>query len=319
MKKVTLKDIAKELNVSVGTVSHALNGIPDISEETKIKVFKAAREMGYIINGAAASLRSGKTNIVAIIVPDISNPHIAYQIKMIDEKMREKNYSVIILNTNEDEEIEMKAIMTAMGKQVDGIMLCPCQKTRTNVDFIRKKGIPFVLIGRYFEKIKTDYVCADDLMGGYIAGRYLLAKGYRKPIYVGTYSYIEGSKKRFLGISRAFKDAEIPFSRKRYIHIDPMGENIDAIMEEVEKVKPFDSVIAFSDLIAFKIMSRLQDKSVYVMGFDAVTNRLELPYSFASVGMKGHGWADKAIEILMRKINGKTRIFQEIVDVKLYE
>ncbi len=74
MKKVTLKDIAKELNVSVGTVSHALNGLPDISDETKIRVLRTAREMGYVINGAAASLCSGKTNRIAVIVPDISNP-----------------------------------------------------------------------------------------------------------------------------------------------------------------------------------------------------------------------------------------------------
>ena len=89
MKKVTLKDIANELGVTVGTVSHALNGIDDISEETKARVLEAAERLGYISNGLAASLRSGKTNTVAVIAPDISNPHLAYQIKLIEDMAKQ--------------------------------------------------------------------------------------------------------------------------------------------------------------------------------------------------------------------------------------
>ena len=85
MKKITLKDIARELNVTVGTVSHVFNGRDDISEEMRTKVLETAKKMGYISNNAAASLRLGKTKTVAIIVPDISNPHIAYQIKLIED------------------------------------------------------------------------------------------------------------------------------------------------------------------------------------------------------------------------------------------
>ena len=103
MKKVTLKDIANEVGVTVGAVSHVLNGIDDISEETKERVLEAVDRLGYISNGSAVSLRSGKTNTIAIIIPDISNPHLAYQIKLIEDKMRRFNYSVIILNTNENE------------------------------------------------------------------------------------------------------------------------------------------------------------------------------------------------------------------------
>ena len=102
MKRVTLKDIANELNITVGAVSHALNGMSDISKETSEKVFAAAKRLGYIPNNSAISLRLGKTGTVAIIVPDISNPHIAYQIKLIEDRIKREGYSVIIMNTNEN-------------------------------------------------------------------------------------------------------------------------------------------------------------------------------------------------------------------------
>ena len=142
MKKVTLKDIANELGVTVGTVSHVLNGIDDISEETKLRVLDAARRMGYISNGLAASLRSGKTKTVALIIPDISNPHLAYQTKLIEDKMREQGYSVIILNTNEDERTEEEAIRTACSRQVDGILLCPASGAPKTWNFSRASVCP---------------------------------------------------------------------------------------------------------------------------------------------------------------------------------
>ena len=317
MKKVTLKDIAKELNVTVGTVSHALNGLPDISKETKNKVFQTAKRMGYIGNGPATALRLGKTNTIAVIVPDISNPHIAYQIKLIEEKMREKKYSVIILNTNEDEEVEFSAIRTACSRQVDGIFICPCQQSKENIEFLQRTEAPFVLIGRYFEEIKTDYVCADDIKGGYLAARYLIEKGYKEIVYIGTYPYIECSQNRFTGIKNAYSEAGLAFGEGKYVQIDPKGENIDEIMKEIDKLKFYDSVIAFSDIIAFKIMSKLKDENVPVVGFDGIASRLGLPYSMPSVGMEGNGWANKAVDILINKINGKKEIVQEIIDVKI--
>ena len=215
MKKITLKDIAKELNVTVGTVSHALNGIDDISEETKKRVLKTAKKMGYISNSSAVALRSGKTNTIAMIVPDISNPHIAYQTKLIESKMKEHNYSVFILNTNEDEDIEYKAITTALSKQVDGILICPCQKSTTNIEFLQRVEIPFALVGRFYSELNTDYVCADDFKGGYLAGKFLVEKGRKNPVYFGAYKYIESSVNRFNGIKKAYNRAVVSYVGNR--------------------------------------------------------------------------------------------------------
>lgn len=184
-------------------------------------VLKTAKEMGYISNTYASALRSGKTNTIGIIVPDISNPHLAYQIMLIEDALRSKSYSIIIMNTNEDEDEERKAIELAVGKQVDGILLCPTQKSDKNIIFLNKLEIPYLLIGRYFDSLDSDYVCADDIRGGYILGKYLYKKGYRNPIYIGAYKYIEASSKRFLGLCDAFSEEGIALSDDVFFEISP--------------------------------------------------------------------------------------------------
>ena len=320
MKKVTLKDIANKLNVTVGTVSHVLNGIDDISVETKMKVLKTAEKMGYVSNNSAVSLRLGKTNTIAVIVPDISNPHIAYQIKLIEDKLRNLNYSVIILNTNEDDSLEYKAITTALSKQVDGVLLCPCQQSSNGVEFLKKIEMPYALIGRYFSQIDTDYICADDVKGGYLAGKYLIEKGCKNPLYVGSYKYIEVGNNRFEGLKKAYEEAGIIIDEEKYIPISPVSENINELTEDIVKKYNFDSIVAFSDIIAFEIMPVINKvKKVPVVGFDAISSHLYLPFCYASVGMVNKGWADKATEVLLEKINGEKRVFHELIDVKMFE
>jgi len=324
MKKVTLKDIANELGVTVGTVSHVLNGRDDISEETKKKVLKTAKKLGYIPNASATSLRLGKTNTIAAIVPDISNPHISYQLKLIEDKMRLLNYTVIILNTNESEETERDAIVTACGKRVDGILLCPCQKSTSNIKFLDKLHIPYLLIGRYFADYDTDYVCADDFKSGYIVGKYLAERGYKKPVYIGAYKYIEPSLNRFLGVKEAFSEHSINIAEDAFVEMEPKSNKATSVMQELldDKVS-FDCIVAFSDLIAFEIISRFRMHTktppIPVVSFDAINSHLCCPFPSISVGMVNSGWADKASSVLYKKMNGSKEKYHEIIDVELFE
>lgn len=324
MRKVTLKDIANKLGVTIGTVSHVLNGIDDISEETKNKVLKTAREMGYISNSAAVSLRSGKTHTVAVIVPDISNPYIAQQVKMIEMKIRKFNYSVFILNTNEDEEAEYEAIVSACSKQVDGIFLCPCQKSTKNVEFLDKLQIPYILICRYFTNYETDYVCADDYKGGRLAGEYLLSNGYKNIIYFGAYKYICSSVERFRGITDVFCEKGMAIPDGRFAEINPTcGDTEDVIEETLQKISDFDSIIAFSDFVAFEIKAKLKQKygdvNIPMVSFDAVNINSKFPFDIVSVGMEGDTLSSVAVDAMLEKINSGKCDCKKLIDVKVYE
>lgn len=323
MKKTTMKDIANHLGVTVGTVSHVLNDLPDISEETKKRVIAAAKELGYIPNQSAISLRSGRTQSVAFIIPDISNPHIAYQAKLLEDKMRENNYSVMFLNTNEDSDAEYAAIVSACSRGCDGIFLCPAPNSESNIAFLEKLNIPYLLVGRYFKKIDTDYVCADDYKGGQLAAEYLLRKGCSNPIYIGAYKHIESSYNRFNGMKDVLSKNSINLSDDRYIGIYPPNAPLEHSLEcLINNDVQFDSLVAFNDLLAFETISFLKKHNICnipFVGFDALNSHLNMPFSYVSIGMVNGGWAEKASNALISKINGSKKRCKELIDVELIE
>ena len=106
----------------MGTVSHALNDMSDISAATKERVRLTAERMGYVSDGRASSLRSGKSKLLAVIIADIVNPHIARRCGHRDSRRARAGYSIMILNTNEDASRERKAIYTAVERRADGIL-----------------------------------------------------------------------------------------------------------------------------------------------------------------------------------------------------
>ena len=307
MKRVTLKDIASELNVTVGTVSHALNDMDDISEPMKQKVRQTARRMGYVTDSVASSLRSGKTNTVAIIVPDISNQLFSRQIKRIEAEAKSAGYTTIILNTNEDDEAEHEAIVTAYKRRVDGILLCPAQHSSDNIAFLSALKIPFVLFDRYFRDVDTNYVCSDDVKGGYIAASYLLERGYTKIAYVGAYQYLECSQDRYSGVQRAC--AEHGMTLPRCLETDPQSGYGDEIVNTLMVGEnDFDSLVVFSDLLAFDIRasliaSRSEKAEVPIVSFDATQSYMRLPFSHVSVGMVDDSLAREAFSILKERMS----------------
>ena len=325
MKKVTLTDIAKKCRCSVNTVSHALNDKDDISEKTKELIKKTADEMGYIGNSSASFLRSGKSKSVALIVSDISNPHFSIIIKEIEGKLRKKGYTAFVLNTDEDEQTEYKAIKSALEKNVDGVLLCPVQKTQKNVEFLEKTEVPFVLFGRRFENRNWDYVVCDDENGGYVAAKELIEMGHKKILYLGGPEYISSSRERVTGIKRAFdenKDKELILCEKRVPAVFLGDEN--ALVELLEDYKDCTAIIAFSDMIALevchalKIMKKRVPEDVSVLGFDNIVSKFYLPLMLSSVSSSKTSLSALSVDMLMEKIeNGKAEQGKVVIPTKI--
>lgn len=323
MKKVTLKDIADDINVTVGTVSHVFNGIDDISEATKARVWEAANRLGYIPNGAAASLRSKRTKTIAIIGVDITNPLIAHQIHLIEQKLKALGLGTMILFSNETEEEEFKAIMIACVQRVDGILLCPTEYGRKHIQFLERQEVPYVLIGRRFPDINSDYVCADDRKSGKLIGEYLSSRGFTKPVYFGAKNCFEFSDLRFEGMVDAFSEKGISIGNDRFIHVNSIMDNWqNAVDELLASDMPFDCIFASFDTLAFRIMSYLKERGyehIPVVGVDGLQKHLCLPFPYVSVEMVHGGWAEEACSALLNKINGSCEKCQKRIDVRLVE
>ena len=148
MKKITLSDIAQKTGFSVNTVSHALKDKSDISKETKKYINDTAIAMGYIPNISAGVLRGGKTMSVAIILDDSAAPYYSEAIKEAERFLHRKGYSLLLMNTYGDEELERSAIIRALSQNVDGIILSPVQKTDANIDFLERSLLTVRLLLR---------------------------------------------------------------------------------------------------------------------------------------------------------------------------
>lgn len=313
-KRVTLSDIAKAVGVSVNTVSHALNDKSDISEETKKLIKETADRMGYIRNSSASFMRSGRSKCISVIVGDISNPHFAIVIKEIERVARESGYSVFVLNTNEDESLEKDAIVTSLSNNVDGIILCPVQKTGDNVRYLINSGIPFTLMGRHFEGIDTNYVVCDDRHGGYLAAEHLINKGHRRIAVFNAPLHISSAVERLDGIRQVCDEKGIALTDDDIYTVSVTnGDHSDIISNAMKTGNDYTGAICFSDIIALEFLSLAGNRNIDVISFDDIRSKFVMPVAFASITSLKTKMGHRAFEILMDSINNPNGEKQHIV------
>jgi len=311
MKKVTLSDIAHETGYSVNTVSHALHDKSDISEETKEIIRQTAKNLGYIGNSSARSLRSGKSKSIAFIVSDISNPYFSIRIKEIENWLRGTGYTVFVLNTDEDEETEKNAIIQALEKNVDGILICPVQKSEDNIVFLEKAKVPFVLLDRRFPNRDWDYVVCDDEHSGYIAAKELIKMGHRKILFLNGPAHISSSRERSAGIQKAFSEYTNPdLSLAEHTVSATFLQEEQALESILMEHSACTAIITFSDMIALQVchvikrMGQSVPEDVSVIGFDNIASKFYLPLMISSTSSTKTSMSVTAVDILIRKING---------------
>ncbi len=321
---VTIKDIAKRTGYSVNTVSRALRGKADIALATQLKIKEIAHEMGHVNNMLAASLRLGYTNTVAVILGDISNPHFAIMMKEIESQARQYGYTSILFNTNEEEEQELEAIHSALNKNVDGIIICPTQKSTRNLEYLKNTGLPFVLIGRYEEDYS--YVVCNDELGGYQATKALLDAGHRDILMLHGATYISSARERLKGYRRAYAQAGIPVNEKLIWEVPVMANGCEAILKHLdEEGTNYTAIFAFSDMLAWEAWccllrrGRKVPEDCSLVGFDHIQSRMSLPFRLTTISSYKGQMSVTAVDILVRQMREKSGKEQTVIDTALAE
>lgn len=309
-KTVTLKDLAETTGYSINTISRALRGKDDIAEDTIRRIKMTAKEMGYINNTIASSLRLGYTNTIAVILGDISNPHFAIMTKEIENHARQFGYSAFLLNTNENSQAEREAIKTAINKNVDGIIICPTQETDANVRFLMQSGVPFIQIGRYSKNLAANYVVCDDVQGGYLAARYLIENGHRRILFLNGPSYISSAGERLQGYIHAHEEAGLPVCRELLREVSVSESNIPAILEQMKEEQiEYSAIFAFSDSMAWEAWTWLTQNGYRVpedyslVGYDHIQSRMAIPFPLTTISSYKSKMSITAVDCLRCKIN----------------
>jgi LacI family transcriptional regulator len=208
MAHSTQTDIARKLNVTRITVSKALRNHPDISMVMKKKVREAAEELGYIPNLIAQNLISKRSFTIGVVIPDLENSFFAYAADSIIDAATDKNYSVFVTVSRENQNSEKLNIQKLIGMRVDGLLVCVSQKTSNPQVFnhIKKLNTPLVFFDRKFEGLDFSSIAFNDRNGAIVALEKIIEEGYTKIAHIAGYSNVSVGKERCEGFKLALKN-----------------------------------------------------------------------------------------------------------------
>ena len=307
---VLQKDIADALGISVNTVSHALRGLKDISEETTIKVKEKAKELGYIPNSNAIRLKTGSNKVVALVYDNLTNPYFTIMASKLFGLIKERGYDTLIYPCKNYFKLDAQVFNDLVALQVDGIL--------SFLDFDEKiaetkvfKYSNIVLVGR-LSKHDITSIYTDDYEGGKLVGEYLKSKGHKKVLYAGL-EQINESSKRCQGLNEIFKNNEL--EKIQFLEeSDPLE-----VSKYIEK-EHITAVFGFNDVIATKIQKALQQTklNVEVVGYDAIHKYLSFVDEITSVQYDFDKIASLATENLFEKIEGNSSVRKIKLPVSLY-
>ncbi|NLP56856.1 LacI family DNA-binding transcriptional regulator [Lutibacter sp. B1] len=323
-KKVTIYDIAKKLDITAATVSRALNNSPRISAKTRELVMNTAIEMNYKQNKLALALKSGKSKTIGVIVPHVNRSFFSYVIRGIEEELYPHDYQVIICQTYNEAEREIKNINALINAQVDGILMSISNISNEKDHIIYKipeKNIPLIFFDKKINIKGTSYVTINDFKGGYMATEHLIKEGCTKIAHLyGDLSY-EIYKDRFEGYKRALFDYGIDFNEKYVIQTISSTESGQNAVEELLKLETLpDAIFSSSDFVALGAIQKLKSKGfkipedVCVVGFsnEPFTKFMEL--SITSVDQFPLEMGKMAAQVFLEQIdNGEIKKDKKVI------
>ncbi len=311
--QVTIKDIAKLLNISPSTVSRALKNHPDISISTRQKVQDLAKELKYKPNAIARSLRQSKTNVIGVIIPQVVHHFFSSVISGIEDLASKNNYNVLMCQSGESVEKEIQNIQTLIGSRVDGIII---SKTKNTIDCAPFKSIidsdiPLVFFDRTCQGIETDSVVIDDFHAAYNATEYLIKSGKQNIMHFAGPEHLGISKQRIGGYQKALKDNGLSANNNLIIRADNFEDAKSTMTKLIKENKLPDAVFAVNDNTAAGIIVTLKKYNINIPEQVAVIGFTNSPIStitdppLTTVEQNGFEMGYKAAEILLERIIGE--------------
>ena len=331
-KKITLKDIARELEVSISTVSKALKNSEEISRDTKEKIQAFARLYNYKPNNIAISLKNKRTKNIGVIVPDIVHHFFTTVFRGIEKYANAKGYNVIVCVSDESFDKEVINMEMLANGSIDGFIMALSAETQFRNDFnhlkeVTEQGIPLVLFDRVTDEIICDKVIINDKEAAYNAVEKLIQSGKKRIALFTTESYLNVSKKRAEGYYEALRDYQLEKDENLVLQLPYQFEEEEK-SEQFFKNRQFDALLCVNEIFAIRairIAKRLGIKipeELAIIGFtDGILSRLSTP-SLTSVAQHGIRMGEVAAEMLIEKIesdNDQETYRTEILEASIIE
>lgn len=207
----TIADVAVRAGVSVATAGRVLSGNGYAGRDTRAKVLLAAEELGYVPNQAARSLRQGRTRLVGLLIADMENPFYSMIAKNVEYALKSAGYHLVLCNDNDDRDEERENLLILERMGVDGLIVVPTGRNRTELERLQEKGIQIVQIDRYVPGLRCDGVVAENERVSAAAVSHLIESGHTSIGVLAGPSHLTTAKQRLLGYERALREHGIPF------------------------------------------------------------------------------------------------------------
>ncbi len=330
MKKLTIKDIADKFSVSISTVSKALNDSHEISESTKNKIKKYAKENNYRPNFSAQNLKNRSTKTIGIIIPNMLNYFFAQVFKGIENIANKKGYKVITCISNDSYNKEVEIIEMLSNGSVDGFILSLARETELEQNFnhiqtIINEGTPIVMFDRTSDDVHTDKVVTDDYNGALSTVEFLANKGDKNIAFISTLSNLHIGKQRFMGYEEGLKKAGLKFNKDLVINIfEKDYKKYEAILTPFIKNNKIDSIIALGESAAIAAMKAAIKNGYHIpndISVIAFSNGILARHSspkLTTISQHGELMGETAAEILIEKLEKKEdKIVTKIIKTDL--
>jgi len=305
----TILDVAREAKVSISTVSHVINRSRFVSEETRGRVVHAVAALNYQPNAVARSLRTKRTQMIALVIPDITNPYFPEVARGVQDAAEENNYAVVLCNTDRTLSQEVRLLKTLRQQRVEGIILNPSEVTRVDLQMLREAGISVVLIGSQIDDPEFDLVMVDNVEGVYDAVEHLIALGHCRIGLVGGPRTTSSGLQRFQGYVRALNAHEIPIEDDLITECAFTYDGGRECMKRLLALKPpTTAVFAANDVMALGALIAIEDAGLKVpdhvslVGFDDIPEASRTYPKLTTIAQPKYQMGKEAARLLFGRI-----------------
>ena len=320
-RKITLKQIAKELDVSISTVSKSLRNSSEIGEETRLKVQAFAKFYHYKPNNIALSLKNRKTKTIGIIIPEIVHHFFSTVINGIEQVANEKGYSVVICLSDDSFDKEVLNMELLANGSIDGFIMSLSKETQSKGDFhhiteVINQGMPVVMFDRVTNEVFCDKVIIDDKQAAYEAVQSLIDKGRKKIALVTTVDYVSVGKLRTDGYVKALLDNGLPFDEHLIIKIEDI-DTCQIIISKLLEEEAIDAVFAVNEIFAVTCIKAANKiglnvpKDLAVIAFtDGMISKYSTP-TITTVSQSGVKMGNRAAKIIIERLESEEESEEE--------
>ncbi|WIG61895.1 MAG: Transcriptional regulator, LacI family [Ktedonobacterales bacterium] len=325
---VTLKELGRLAGVHPSTVARVINDDPHqrVSEELRQRILALADEHGYQPNRLARSLRTKRSNVIGALIPDISNPFFALMFRGIEDALAERDYSVILANTDDDSARGERGITMLRERQVDGLILATARRHDRAVQQLIAEHFPVVLLNRHTDPIPPNAVVPADYTGSMTAVEYLIGLGHQRIAHIAGSDEMSTGHTRRQGYRDALERHRIPFDPDLLVGGSFRDQGGYEAMQQLLTLSiPPTAVFAVNDLAAAGAMRAANEAGMViphdlsVIGFNDLSTVAQTTPRLTTLHLPVHAMGVKAAERLLAQLLGERGFVEPaILPVTLY-